>query len=373
MRVLHLIHCFQTGGLERMVLSLCSALHQDGFVNRVAAYTGEGPIREALAAAGVETTRLPYGGGLDLRLSGHVLSLIKKSRIDLIHTHHVGPFIYGAIPAKIAQIPHVHTEHSRELYGRARMRAIGRSMDLTATVVCVTDEVARWRAQAFGKVPLVIPNGVPMPTASRSSLKPVSRRLLKVPKDAFIIGCVARLSPEKDHATLIQAFGLLVKKGIQAKLILVGGVQNNAYHAQLKGLIGDLGIQDQVLFLGDRSDVDMLLPGFDAIALSSKREGMPLALLEGMAHAMPAVATNVGGIPDLLGNGGGIAVEPGDFRTMSRAFEIYARDANRLKRDSDRAQKIVKKQYSTQIMADGYRRVYEFLLRPVSRNSGEDA
>ena len=96
----------------------------------------------------------------------------------------------------------------------------------------------------------------------------------------------------------------------------------------------------------------------DVIALTSKREGLPLALLEGMARELPVVATAVGGIPELLAEGGGEVAPSGDYGGIARALTHYAKDPLKRRRDGSFARALVQQQYSIKIMARRYVQIY---------------
>ena len=112
-----------------------------------------------------------------------------------------------------------------------------------------------------------------------------------------------------------------------------------------------------------RGDVEALLPGFDVIALTSRREGLPLALLEGMAYGLPAVASAVGGIPDLLADGGGLTVPARDPQSLADALGHMADDPTLLESEGRRARQIVLERYSRASMVERYVEIYRSLKR----------
>jgi glycosyltransferase involved in cell wall biosynthesis len=114
------------------------------------------------------------------------------------------------------------------------------------------------------------------------------------------VGTVGRLDPIKDQALLIRAFARLRARVDRALLAIVGG---GPERQRLETLAAGAGVGASVLFLGERSDVAQLLPGFDVFALSSRSEGTPITLLEAMASSTPIVSTAVGGIPEILADG----------------------------------------------------------------------
>ncbi len=359
-RVLHLMQFFQTGGLERMVLGLTGFLSTRNVKSSVMAYVSDGPLKRSFEAAGVETFYEPSKQGTDWRVSRAVHRLLRSGEFDILHTHHVGPFIYGCCPARLCRLPHVHTEHSHELYGSARLRMVGRAMDHCATVVCVADEIARYRAGLFGRVPLVIGNGVRVPQKDAKTRGRV-RRAWGVGDETYVVGCVARLSVEKDQLGLIRAFAAFKQAHERTILVLVGGALDRDYEKRVRECIASSRLESSVVLLGDRDDVDDLYWGFDVVALFSTREGLPLSLLEAMARSLPVVSTAVGEVPRLLGEGGGVLVEPGDYEAMARALEEYAAAPQRASEDGRRGKEIVEGEHSVARMAKDYERLYRWL------------
>lgn len=364
-RIAHLIQYFEVGGLERMVSSLAAGRAPGSTV--VIAYERDGAFRAQLEAAGARTYFIPKTDGLDPSLPHQVAEILASEAIDVLHTHHLGPYMYGVLAAAEVNVPVVHTEHSVEFYDTARRRAIGKLMHHTAHVVSCSDAVADWRKDNLGTRGAVIPNGVHVPaepvfTAARAN----ARRRLGLFPIGPIIGSVARLAPEKNHRLLLDAFAELRDRIPSARLVLVGdGPERDNLERQAR----ELEIADAVFFLGMRSDVPWILPAFDVIALSSEREGLPLSLLEAMAFGIPAVATAVGGIPALLENGGGFAVAQ-SADALADAFEATIDSETTRRKIGREARALIQHKYSEEAMVASYERTYRRVLGKHRRGSG---
>lgn len=357
-RVAHLVQYLEVGGIERMVLALSRAGRAHGVESEVVAYLGEGPFREAFREAGVETTVMPSGSGLKPALGPRLAAWLRRRRIDVLHSHHLGPFLYGSIACLLARKPHLHTEHSVELYDVPRRRLLARLMPRAARVVSVSPGVADWRRTHLGTAAEVVENGVALPPPPSPETRAAARRGLGILDGAFVVGTVARLAPEKDLGTLLRAFSTVVAAFPDARLVLAGG---GAERPVLEALSRTLGLDASVLFLGERRDVEALLPAFDVTALSSVREGLPLSLLEAMAAGLPAVATEVGGLPDLLSAGGGRLVPPSSPETLAGALLDYARDPARRLADGLAARARVEARHGEDAMVRRYVDLYRQL------------
>ncbi|MFT5434781.1 MAG: glycosyltransferase involved in cell wall biosynthesis [Myxococcota bacterium] len=360
MTICQLIQYFEVGGIERMVLALSRGAARAGVRSVVVGYAGDGDFRNAFTSAGIATQFLPPrfrpgSGGLRPDLVFQFADLLRRERCDVIHTHHVGPFIYGGAAAAIVGVPHVHTEHSRELYDRKRRQWIGRFMPRFARVVTVTSELSDWRRQHFGDDAEVVLNGVHVPPVVGGPVRTTARRQLDLPDDAFVVGCVARLSQEKDHQTLLDAVAILRQRTPNAALVLAG---DGAERAELETRAGQADLAGAVRFLGSVTDVDQVYDACDVVALTSRREGLPLALLEAMAHGKPVVASAVGGIPALLEGGGGTTVPPGEPAQVAAALFEYATNDKKRRSDGLSARSLVTDHYSEGKMVERYLAMY---------------
>ena len=358
-RVAQLMQYFGIGGIERMVEGFVPAFSARGVDTVVAAYRGDGPVRQAIEAQGAKAVLLPGRSGLDPLLPFRLARWIRTSGADILHTHHLGPFIYGAAAARLAGVPHIHTEHSHEIYDAPRRRALARRMDDLATVVAVSEEIASWREATLGRRCAVIPNGVPVPPVVTAKVRAEARSLLGLEDGEVAVGCVARLAPEKDHATLVRAVHVALPTAPRLRLIVVGdGPERGA----LEALALELGVADRVRFLGSRSDVAAILPGLDLFTLTSRREGLPLSLLEALAAGLPAVTTAVGEMPRVLSGGAGRTVPAGDVPELATELARAALDPAWRTTAGATGRDLVRSSYSMDAMADAYVHFYRSAL-----------
>jgi glycosyltransferase involved in cell wall biosynthesis len=359
LRVAQLIQYYGIGGIERMVEGLVPAFHARGVDTVVAAYRGDGPVRAAIEARGAQAVLLPGRAGLDPLLPFRLARWLRDSGADILHTHHLGPFLYGAAAARLTGLPHVHTEHSHEIYDAPRRLEVARRMDDHARVIAVSEEIASWRESRLGRRCAVVTNGVTVPPATTPDVRAHARALLGVDEEDVVVGCVARLAPEKDHATLLRALHAALPSAPRLRVAVVG---DGVLRLPLLALADALGLGDRVLFLGARSDVGDLLPGLDLFTLTSLREGLPLALLEALARGVPAIATAVGEIPQVLSEGAGIAVPPGDPSTLAWTLTRAALDPAWRRAAGESGRRLVQARYSMDAMADAYVHFYRAAL-----------
>ncbi len=369
LRVAHLIQYFEIGCLERMVERLCVSSTRRGVESLVIAYLGDGPVRAALERAGVRTVLLEEEPGFDPRLILRLKRILERERIDILHTHHLGPFIYGVPAAMLAGCARVHTEHSHELYDVARRRWLGASMSSLAEVVAVSPEVSEYRKRFPGHC-RVIPNGVPLAQPS-AALRARGRELIEVGDGELVVGCAARLSPEKDHRGLLEAFAQLDR---QVGGLVLACAGDGPMLGVLRRHADDLGLGERVRWLGSIEDMDPFYASLDVCVLNSTREGLPLSLLEAMAFGVPVVATEVGGVGTLLADGAGVLVPPGDPTSLATELEKLLRDRALAASIGARGEARVRSRYDVEVMVDAYLEVYrDVVRRPVPPTDLESA
>lgn len=353
--IVHLIQSFQIGGLECMALSLAEHTQRAGFRASIIAYEEDGPLRALAQAKDIEAIYCPKPAGLRPAFSATLAMLLNSTKSSLIHTHHLGPYIYAAPLRAILGKPILHTDHSHEWCTSPRRHLIGRTIPRAATLTCVSHEIAQWHQLTFGHHAQVIENGVALPKIDNKKRIAMRQQLNLASRDV-VIGCVARLAVEKDHLTLLNAIKCCPN---HVKLVLVGdGPQRHAIEQHIQ----TLGISDRVIMLGQRHDVEDIYPAFDIVSLSSTREGLPMALLEGMGHAKPIVATRVGEIPQLLKHNVGIGAAPNNPLSLAQALLTYTQQPARRKLDGAQARQLVKTRYSIANMTDQYIGLYDQII-----------
>ena len=170
---------------------------------------------------------------------------------------------------------------------------------------------------------------------------------------------VARLSAEKGIPVLLEAWRLVEERLPEARLLLVGdGPQRRDLQAQA----GGLGLNGSARFVGEVSDVLPYLKASDVFVLPSRSEGMPNALLQAMAVSLPCIATNVGGIPELIEDGvNGWLVSAGDSRALAEKLLAVLRDAGERRRRGTMARQTVERHFSMDRMVERYLAVYHEL------------
>lgn len=306
-RLLYVAGNFVTGGAERHLLEMWRRLDRSRFDVRIAVLKREGAFTPLVEATGLPIHDLAVGRRLydatGLRGLLRLVSLVREFRPDVVHGYLFGPNLFAAVAGRLCGVPVTCVaKRNVDAFETPRQIAVQRLAHRLAThVTAVSREVAS-SSVALG-VPAervtVIENGVDVGRFDGATRRDGVPGLEGVPADAALVGSVGCLAPRKDYGTLLAALALLGRDR-RWRCALAG---DGPDRAALEARAAELGVADRVLFLGERSDVDRLLPAFDVFVLSSREEGIPNALLEAMAAARPCVATRVGGNAEVLEDG----------------------------------------------------------------------
>lgn len=339
-RVLHVLNTLSTGGAEYLVLNVAKALDRTRFEMSVASMGGDGEIGQELRKIGVGTFVLERRQGLDPLLVPRLVSLLRREKIDVVHTHNVAPWLYAGIAARLAGVPVCHTEHSSLFPNQRALKRAERGLGLiTKAVICDGEDVRRQLIEEQGLSPrnvVTVYNGVDTALYGAPGDREHERRALGIGPDQPVVGTVARLEPVKDQATLLGAFERVVAAVPEARLVLIG---DGSVRAALEEQARSPGLAGKVHFLGRRPDVAALLPVMDIFALSSVSEGLPLTILEAMAAALPCVSTAVGAVPEAIVEGEtGHVVPVGNPDALAAALLPLVRDAALRKRQGTAGQ-----------------------------------
>lgn len=317
-----LIDSLAAGGAERVAVEHAAQLDRDRFRPHIVVTRAGGPLENRARALGVHVTVIGRQRMFSPRQFLRILRLVRSC--DVVHAHKLAGGSWGVLFGSIARRPVVVHEHTS--YGGATHRArllyrwwIGR---LATRVVCVSEDVAAHvcRLGVPAEKVIVVPNAV---TTQGHMTRAEARQALRLDPSEFVIGIVGRLRTEKRHDLLLHALAHL-RSEIKVLLCVIG---DGPRREMLESLADRLGVGDSVVWIGERTDAPALYAAFDITVLCSDFEGLPLAALESLAAGVPVVATEVGGLPALLRDGGGVLVPAGDSVSLADALNRLIDDA----------------------------------------------
>lgn len=356
-RVLHFVTGGFSGGATQVALQLVNAARDGGPVEPLLVLRRK---RRGDPARIAELQR----EGVPLRLVpgwthwASILALVRVCRAfrpDVLVAHGFSEHLWGRYAALLAKVPRiVHVEHNtRERYTRWRLAQTRWLARRTDRIVGCSEGV-RQALLAMGMPAgrtIAIPNGVRLEPFAQADAHPLAARTPG-------IVMVSRFSKQKDHATLLRALALLRERGLQPPLVLAGG--GKALHRRpLERLAAALGLQDQVRFAGVIRNVPEVLMTHRIAVLSTHYEGMPLALLEGMAAGCAVVGSAVPGVREVIEHGvDGLLVPEADPAALADALETLLRDEATAARLGARARQVALERHGRERMNQRYEALF---------------
>ncbi|MDB4997348.1 MAG: hypothetical protein JWM74_4780 [Myxococcaceae bacterium] len=356
MRILHVVQSLGMGGQERLILNLARALKKRGHEVAVASLTPGGDLRPEIAPE-FQVYDVTRKSGFDAMVIGRMARTISTFGADAVHTHNPSPMFYAVPAARALMVKRiVHTKHGANNYGPRSLhaaRVVARAVTAFVAVSEGTADTARMKERVPKRLLHVIPNGIPLDDFAKDDAKRErARHELGIPNDAFVVGTVGRLAPEKDFPLLVRA--MLPLLSAKNRLVIVGeGPSRADIEAQVP--------KDKAAFVvmtGSRRDIPDLLASFDVFTLTSKTEGLPLVIPEAMATSLPIVATAVGGIPSIVPPEVGLLAPAGDAEALTRAFDALASDGPRRLAMGAAAYRHAHERFSLASMVDKYEALY---------------
>jgi glycosyltransferase involved in cell wall biosynthesis len=144
-------------------------------------------------------------------------------------------------------------------------------------------------------------------TQGGSEPQNVIRSEFGIPADAAVVGTLGHIAPAKDYETLVRAAARVVESGAHVRFLIVGDHSSQStfreHYQKVRALVEGMQLGGHFIFTGFRRDVSRMLRAMDILVLSTNTEGLPLSILEAMAHRKPVIATRVGGIPEIVSDG----------------------------------------------------------------------
>ena len=357
--VLHTESSRGLGGQEVRTLTEARWIAERGWRVLLAGQPGAA-FTERARQLGIDVVEVPMRGAWDLSAVARLARLVRNEGVGLVHTHSSVDGWVGGLAARIARVPVVRTRHV-SIRIRRRLNPVYRWL---ADRVITSGEAIRSIVVASG-VPaarvVAVPAGVDLAEMDRAGKAPDTlRRSLGLARP--VIGSVAMFRGSKGHAHLLDAFAMVRERWPTARLLLVGdGIRRR----WVEGLARERGLGNAVVFTGFRSDVPDLLRIMDCFVLASTRtEGVPQSLLQAFAARVPAVASSVGGIPEVVTDKEtGILVAPEDAAALARGIEAVLDDPAGAAERAAAARRLVEERFSHATSVGRLLAIYESLLR----------
>lgn len=366
--MLHLISSAGFYGAEQVLLELSRAqLSISGQAPTIGVidnrYNSHTEVLKRAAQYGLATERFPCARRLDLQVVSLIRRYVCDNGVGIVHCHGYKSNFYGFFAArKDARL--VATNHNW-ITSNWRLRAyflidlvLIRFFDrIVAVSDVVRDEMIRYGVPG-AKID-VIDNGVDVARLDAQVSRDDARKALDLDPAHIVFATVGSLIPEKGLECLIEAFRPVCACHREARLLIVG---DGPLRQQLEEQAVRGGLAEKVMFAGYRSDIPRVLAAVDVFVLASRREGLPMVLLEAMAAGKPVIAARVGGIPKAVRElEDGILVNPGSAVELADAMLSLIREPAKACELGRRALERVKDRFSSELMARKYLELYRGL------------
>jgi glycosyltransferase involved in cell wall biosynthesis len=362
-KILHIISSGGMYGAEAVILNMSRTLNESGHSSVLGVFSNSAnpnlQLHEAAGREGIESHLISCTGQVDRTVLESIRSLTSKTKADIVHAHGYKGDIYTYFALRGSDTPFVSTCHNWiddnllvTLYGMADRRVL-RSY---SAVVAVSDEVKQRLLKAGVRADKVhlIRNGI--------DLRPFDNALPSLRNngsgdDALQVGFIGRLSSEKGADIFLEAAARVLIELPSTKFVVVG---EGPDRDKLESLIDNLKIRESVSMVGRRDDMPAVYASLDMMVSSSRREGLPMGILEGMASRLPLVATSVGDVPTVVLDGRtGVLVPPEDPKSLASAIVTLLRNPAQRESFGAAAKKLIEDEFSATRMTNDYLRVYE--------------
>lgn len=351
-RVLHIIETIMSGGVERTRLSIAKLIDSSRFELKIICTHAVGSIPIEFAKLGIEIIEI---GNLksvfDIKQHKKVMKIIDDFNPHIIHGAVFEGVTMAAIAGLMKQVPIIILEETsdpqnRRWKGHLLMKLLSLSADKVIGVSMASTNYLKEKLKiSKGKVKL-INNGVALPQKRDEDKIAAIKEKYNIQEDQIIIGSVGRMKSDenKRYSDLIKAISILIKKGLNVKLMLVSG---GALIPMYQKLAKELDIEDHVIFTGYQGETSQYYYTFDIFSLVSAYESFGLVLAEAMLHKLPIVATRVGGMKYIVDNNTtGFLVEKYDVNEIANKLEILCNDQKMRKTFGENGHNIAMKNYT---------------------------
>jgi len=332
--LLHICSSLAWGGAEISAVKLALALKERGH-NLLFAAHPNGRIIKELMRHDIEVIQMRLLRNFDPIAVFKLIRVLKKKKIDIIHVHMSRDLVHVFWALKfIAHKPpvilqkQVSSKILKKDYFHKKIYSVVSKIFVLSNFL--RENVLQTCPVTDDKV-VVIPGGIDLSKYEiGEKVRERLRMELNIPDSSIVIGTIARIDRGKGLIELVQAFSKLIENNKDIRLVIVGAptVGEEKFFEELKDRVSKLKVQELVLFTGFRSDIPEILTVFDIFVLASYGEAFGYVLLEASAARLPIIATDSGGVRDIVEDGEtGILVQPYDVESLYRAMDTLMKDA----------------------------------------------
>lgn len=356
--ILYLVIGLEIGGTEIQLLELLKKLDREKYNPIVCCIKKRGVLADDIEKIGIRVKSLNMESRLNLLAFPKLIGILRKERIDILHTFLFWANILGRLAGRIARVPIIISgERCINLRKKKVAILIDRLTSRWADKIVVISKAIKntliKREKISPEKIEVVYNGIDL-----SSFRIEDKREKdSIPK----VGIVGRLHPDKGHRYFLEAAAQIIKKKPKVEFRVVG---NGPLRKELEALSNKLELSGKVIFAGERRDILKIISSLNILVLSSLEEGLGNVLLEAMATGKPVVATKVGGVPEVVLDGEtGILVPPKNSDALARAILKLLMNRALARGMGQAGRKRVEKYFNIDRMVNETEKVYNNLIQ----------
>ncbi|MBS5386560.1 MAG: glycosyltransferase [Clostridiales bacterium] len=353
-KVVLLISDLGMGGAENITVNIAQYINKEKFDVKIISMFSEkycvDKYKNIISKYKIPIIYLNKKPGLDLNIIFRLVSILRKERPDILHSHRYS-CVYALIPSIICRVHgRLHTVHNiadKEIprVYRKLMKIAYHFLRVTAVAINegVKDSIIECYKLESNIVP-IIKNGVD-----------ISKFYSGKKNETVTLINVGRFSPQKNHMLLIKCLANVLKYTRNIKLILIG---EGELKDKIEQFVRELGITENVYFTGNISNVEEYLASADIYVMTSDYEGLPLSVIEAMAAGLPIISTKAGGVVNLIKDGqNGVLIDVGDEAAFSRVMIDLIEDPEKRIKMGKESQELAR-EYSVERMVGEYEALY---------------
>jgi len=364
-----MINSLETGGTERQFVEVARSLRNDGLRVHLGCLIKRGSFLEGLG----DIYQSPLGGSLyglrSLQSRWQLMRHLRQSNVAVAHSFDFYANLMLIPAARLARVPVVIGSHRQlgDLLTPNQFRAQMAMFRLCDRVVCNSRAAADRLVQAGLPQRKLVVVGNSLPSSAFAETAPALPRRVGIPR----IGMIARMNAAyKNHSIFLRATARVRQKISNLEIVLVG---DGPLRPELEREAAELGLQDSVIFLGDRRDIPATLACMDVSVVPSVSESLSNVMLESMAAGIPVVASAVGGNVELAADGRAVLVPPGDEDALATEMEKVLLDQKFRSEMGRRARQFAQENFSMERVRRQYSAVYAEALSGRSKNASKVA
>jgi len=370
-RIAFLASTLPTGGAENVTLNLFENIDRERFDVRLFFLKGPGTIGEKLVGLGLPSRSHLQKRRVDPMVLARLVGELRAFRPDilLMLNCHSNAMFWGGWAGTLTRVPVrvIATHHTGTHRSPRNYNGIDRLfLPTTTAILALSERHAQYIREVDAVAPEkihIIANGIRLSAfedAPREAVETARASIGLEPQHRVVIA-LAGLRPEKAHDAVLTAAARLVGENPELRFLIVG---DGPLRGELTAMSRRLGLEENVLFLGERSDVAVLLHLSHVLVLPSRPvvETLPLSVMEAMAAGVPVVASTVGSVPDMIEDGvTGRLIPPADGDALADAIRDLIADETKAARIRDAARRTVRERYSLERMVADYEALFERL------------